>query len=346
MNIGAMLADQLERLFGRAVDLDCLVKIEAGESIEGLWGQVNGLGASQAMASGELGAQLSWTECLPMLTVLGRHGAPVPLGETLLAARALSGCGLSIPEGPLVISTGDFSLSADGRVSGSDPLVPWLPAATDLVGIAAAGSESHLFSIGAAQLDWEPVSTIARIPCGRLRMDQVTPQHLAPVPAALMPGGFGPQLAVLRAAQISGLLQRILDLVIDYANTREQFGRPIAKFQAIQHQVAELATHAAAAQAGTAYGCRGLDSGFAEQAGAVAKLRASAAAGHAARIAHQVFGAIGVTEEHELHHLTRRLWQWRQEGGSEHQWSEYLGRRLIAAGGSTLWPALTGEIAL
>jgi acyl-CoA dehydrogenase len=346
MNIGTMLADQLERLFGRTVDLARLVGIEAGEDITDLWEQIDELGAGQAMASGELGAQLSWTECLPMLTVLGRHGAPVPLGETLLAARALSGCGLQVPQGPLAISTGRFELAEDGRISGQDQLVPWLPAASQLVGIAMAGSESQLFTIGAGQLDHEPVSTLARIPSGRLCLARVQPQHLAPVPAALMPGGFGPQLAVLRAAQISGLLQRILALVIDYANTREQFGRPIGKFQAIQHQIAELATHAAAAQAGTAYGCRGLDSGFAEQAGAVAKLRASVAAGHAARIAHQVFGAIGVTEEHELHHLTRRLWQWRQEGGSEHEWSELLGRRLIAAGGSALWPALTGELKL
>jgi acyl-CoA dehydrogenase len=56
-----------------------------------------------------------------------------------------------------------------------------------------------------------------------------------------------------------------------------------------------------------------------------------------------VFGAIGVTEEHELHYYTRRLWQWRAEGGSEHWWSERLGRQVLAAGGAALWPFLTGS---
>ena len=76
---------------------------------------------------------------------------------------------------------------------------------------------------------------------------------------------------------------------------------------------------------------------------AVAKQVASAAAGEGARISHQVFGAIGVTEEHELHHLTRRLWQWRQEAGSEYEWSEVVGNALMGAGGDALWPALVGD---
>jgi acyl-CoA dehydrogenase len=343
MNIGAMLADQLDRLFGRAVDRARLVDLEAGGSITDLWGQLEGLGACQAMASGDIGAGLSWTECLPMLSVLGWHGAPVPLGETLLATAALADSGLSIPQGPLAISCGNYELHADGRISGDDALVPWLPVSSALVGIASGCGKAQLFAVPVAPLDGNPVDTIARIPSGRLLLDRAQPSLLGPVPATVGNTGFAPQVALLRAAQISGLLNRILELVIEYANTRVQFGRPIGKFQAIQHQVAELAAQAAAAQAGAAYGCGGLDSGVGEQSAAVAKLRASIAAGHAARIAHQVFGAIGVTEEHELHHLTRRLWQWRQEGGSEHYWSEVLGRRLIAAGGSSLWPALTGE---
>ena len=52
-------------------------------------------------------------------------------------------------------------------------------------------------------------------------------------------------------------------------------------------------------------------------------------------------GAIGFTHEHKLHHLTRRLWSWRDEAGSELTWSQVLGVGLLAEGGDGLWPALT-----
>ena len=60
-----------------------------------------------------------------------------------------------------------------------------------------------------------------------------------------------------------------------------------------------------------------------------------------AEIAHQVHGAIGFTHEHRLHHLTRRLWSWRDEFGVESDWSIELGRLAAAKGGDGLWPLLT-----
>jgi len=54
-----------------------------------------------------------------------------------------------------------------------------------------------------------------------------------------------------------------------------------------------------------------------------------------------VHGAIGFTQEHKLHHLTRRLWSWRDEAGSELVWSRVLATGLLADGPDELWPALT-----
>jgi acyl-CoA dehydrogenase len=82
-------------------------------------------------------------------------------------------------------------------------------------------------------------------------------------------------------------------------------------------------------------------------AAASAKIRTGEAAGHACAIAHQVFGAIGFTEEHELHQFTKRLWSWRDECGNEAFWSRELGERILAGdSGQLLWrtvaPAASG----
>jgi len=107
-------------------------------------------------------------------------------------------------------------------------------------------------------------------------------------------------------------------------NTRVQFGKPLGRFQAIQHQLAQLAAQTAAAGAAARAAFDALDAD-ALQAGfdiAVAKQRASEAAQIGAAIAHQVHGAMGITEEYSLHPLTRRLWAWSAEYGSAACWSE------------------------
>ncbi|HKW54530.1 MAG TPA: acyl-CoA dehydrogenase family protein, partial [Stellaceae bacterium] len=122
-----------------------------------------------------------------------------------------------------------------------------------------------------------------------------------------------------------------------------QFGRPIAKFQAIQQQLSVLAENVAAAGvvAGAAVEAATGEGGDARFAIAVAKSRCGEAAGKVAEIAHQVHGAIGFTHEHRLHHLTRRLWSWRDEFGVESDWSIELGRIAAAKGGDGLWPLMT-----
>ena len=68
---------------------------------------------------------------------------------------------------------------------------------------------------------------------------------------------------------------------------------------------------------------------------------AGEAASVGAGLAHQAHGAIGFTQEYELHYLTRRLWSWRDEFGNEAEWNAVVGRAALAAGADGLWPALT-----
>ncbi len=74
---------------------------------------------------------------------------------------------------------------------------------------------------------------------------------------------------------------------------------------------------------------------------AAAKIRAADAAREAVAITHQVHGAIGVTDEYALHHLTLRALSWREEFGNEACWSMLLGRAMLSAGAEAYWPSLS-----
>jgi len=153
------------------------------------------------------------------------------------------------------------------------------------------------------------------------------------------------QVAVLRAAQSAGALRRALALSIEHANTRQQFGRALGKFQAVQQALAVLAEESAACGSAAAGAAAVLaDGGDAGLAVAAAKLRACRAAEAGAAIAHQVHGAIGFTQDYALQRYTRRLAAWRGEAGNERYWAEVLGARVAAAGADAIWDLVTGSV--
>ncbi len=145
----------------------------------------------------------------------------------------------------------------------------------------------------------------------------------------------------LATAEIAGLIDSVLALTLDWTQTRQQFGKPLSKNQAVQHALAQLAAEAAAADA--AVGVAALALGGADLLRvAAAKARASEAAGVAAAIAHQLHGAIGVTADHRLNLFTRALWQWRDAAGSEHHHHAALGAAACARG--SVWALATEEL--
>jgi acyl-CoA dehydrogenase len=101
---------------------------------------------------------------------------------------------------------------------------------------------------------------------------------------------------------------------VRYTGERSQFGKPIGRFPGVQQHVVHVAQQAAMLEMAADLVCvaAAADPGLAGQAAtfqlAAAKSVAADAATIAAAAAHQAHGAIGVTKEYPLHHLTRRLW--------------------------------------
>jgi acyl-CoA dehydrogenase len=336
-----LVLDSADRVFADHATTAVVNAAETGTWPKELWRAAEDAGFPDALA--ELGGL---ADAVAILRAAGRHAVPLPLPETMLARFALVAAGLKAPPGPLTLAPveRDDVLSLrradDGwHLSGVARRVPW---AGEAKGIAiVAGGLVALLPPGrverhrGANLAGEPRDAVSF--AMTLAADAVTslPQRID-IDLLYRLG------ALCRAAQMAGALETALSLATQYANDRVQFGRPIGKFQAIQQQLALLAEQVAAATVAVTNAADAIAAGEdAFFAAAIAKIRAGEAAGRSGDIAHQVHGAIGFTHEHRLHHLTRRLWSWRDEFGVESEWSIELGRRIASQGAEALWPLLT-----
>lgn len=313
-DLRTMLLEQVERLLADHSGPDTLRATEHGEWPAALWAEVEALGLPLAMAPEAMGGVgLGWADGVAVWQALGRHGAPVPLAVSMAAAALLGAADIAPPTGPL-------ALAVPGEA------VPWGRRAVGLVTDGALHVPQG-WDHGHSPLSREPA-------------DRPRPGIRAPVDATLLAG------ALVNAAQIAGALQAALAMAVDYANTRKQFGRLIGGFQAVQQQLAVCAAQVAmagvaVATAGRAADRRGLAGATFEIASA--KVVCGEAAGAGGAIAHQVFAAIGFTDDHPLHLFTRRMWAWRDGCGAERVWARRIGAAALDRGGTALWPDLTAR---
>ena len=109
--------------------------------------------------------------------------------------------------------------------------------------------------------------------------------------------------AWVTAALLNGVSRRLLDLSVDYARTREQFGVPIGSFQAVKHMLADTAAAIEAARPTAWSAARAFANGHGNSslAASVAKAQAAGAGGLSNDHALQIHGGIGFTREHPLH---------------------------------------------
>ena len=345
----AILADTVTRLFTDRVSQDLRESAEKGQWPRALWQQVEESGLTlPQITEAQGGGGGTWEDAYVVVSAAGRFAVPLPIAETMVGAWLLAECGLDIPTGPLTVAPVHLDerlkLARDGaswRLSGTATRVPWGRAAehvvvvTDegdpMVALVAAGTakaepDTNLALEPRDTLSWNAAAVVAAAPAGRL------PRH------ALWLHG-----ALVRSAQMAGGLEYLLAQTVKYVTERKQFGRPLAAFQAIQHQLALLAGHTAAAGIAAATAFRAAEKGGAAFEIAAAKVRTGEAAGLGAGIAHQCHGAIGFTYEHSLHFVTRRLWSWRAEFGAESHWAKELGREVCARGAEQLWAHVTSR---
>jgi acyl-CoA dehydrogenase len=314
--------------------------------LETIWAAFEETGLLMSAVPEESGGEQPLAEAVRVILTASRFSVATPLAEhAMLASWLLSSAGLAISGAPhSAAADAELKLqwqSSAWLLSGRASRVPWgrhaklvalLPYDGQWI-VALADPALGAVETG-ENLAGEPRDTIV---FDRLRIEA---GMAAVAPPGIDRQSFRLRGALTRAAQMSGAMQRILELTTTHARAREQFGRPLAAFQAIQQQISMMAAEVAAAVAATHWASESLKRSTGTAEIASAKIRAGEAAGRVAAIAHQVHGAIGLTAEHELHHFTKRIWSWREEFGSEQMWAHELGRQVVAAGSAGLWPGL------
>jgi acyl-CoA dehydrogenase len=351
----SIVADTAARIFADLADPQTVNAAKTDAWKAPLWTALSDAGLTLAWVPDTLGGTgADMADGFEVIEVAGRYAVPVPLAETLLAGWLLAQGGLVSPEGAMTVaptrSRDRITLNADGTLSGRARGVPFARDAAHIAVLAESGVTAVIALVDAQSATVTGGHAISGDALNEVAFDKVKPIRTAPAPkgfdrAALMLMG-----ATVRSLQTAGALQTILSLSTQYAQERVAFGKPISKFQAVQHNLARLAGEASAAMmaAGSAadtlsqaqpsaYG----DVEFLEAASA--RIRSAEAATEGSAIAHQVFGAIGVTKEHVLHRFTLRLLSWRDDFGNESQWALDLGNRIAARGADELWPLVASR---
>ncbi len=342
-----IVLDTIERILADLCPPDVVNEAEDGVWPAALWEALEESGLTLAWVREELGgggAEIG--DGFEIVKAAGAWAAPVPLAETLLAGWLLEQAGLAAPGGPMTVAPVDPADRVGlegGMLSGRARQAPFARQARHVVLLAAG----HVCLVARDACALAPGTSLAGEARDDIAFDGARPLRAIPAPEGLDRDRLMLVGAAVRAAQMAGALSRLLDQSVQYAQEREQFGRPIGRFQAVQHALAELAGEAAATEAAADAAGEAVAAGGVGPAGiaavAAAKARAGEAASKGAAIAHQIHGAMGFTYEHSLHHRTRRLWCWRDEFGNERAWSVRLGRLIAAEGADALWPLVTGS---
>ncbi len=348
-----IVAETAARIFADLADPQTINQAKNGAWKEPLWRALEDAGLTLAWVPENLGgSDASMADGFAILGVAGRYAPALPLAETLLAGWLLARAGLEAPPGEMTVAPARpldrIRVAKDGKLSGRATGVPFASEAKHVAVLAEGETGATIALVDIKDCRLGDGRNLASDASNVVTFEGVKPLRSAPAPdgldrMALMLMGAG-----ARSVETAGALEAILSLSVTYANERVAFERRIGKFQAVQQNLARLAGETAAALAVSGSAADTLaqqnareDAVFLEAASA--KIRCAEAAYEGAAIAHQVFGAIGFTQEHILHRFTLRMLAWRDDFGNESWWAAELGRRIARGGADEFWPLVASR---
>ncbi|MEM7340764.1 MAG: acyl-CoA dehydrogenase family protein [Actinomycetota bacterium] len=352
-SVDPLLIDSVTRLLSDTCTFDAVQAAEEAGWAPEIWQSVAEAGypwIGLPVEAGGSGGTLR--DAVEVIRLAGAHAAPIPLAETMLTGGwLLTEAGLELPDGPVTVVPGTSADTLEGRLDGADLVingdahrVPWAGQADRIAVLIPVRGAQMVASVlpgevviaSMANVAGEPRPTV-HVRDVRIPIDRVAPVDHPRVGDQLRLRG-----ALGRTAAMAGALEAMSRLTVDYTDQRHQFGRPVSRFQAVQQHLVWGAQDAAlASMAATVAAAHAevdvLGAGFQI---AAARAVTEEVASTATRWAHQAHGAMGMTQEYALHHLSRRLWSWRHEFATPGEWRSAVGRMAEAAGPDGLYPLI------
>ncbi|MBU8542433.1 MULTISPECIES: acyl-CoA dehydrogenase family protein [Roseomonadaceae] len=268
-------------------------------------GEMGWIGLRVAEDAGGIG--LGMAEYVALAEEMGRELVPEPLVQGILAAALLEGCGdaaglAALLEGKALPLTA-WQETPDTLVAPGSAQAPrlFLPMAAGASGFLLPVRKDGGMALHAAEGTPEIVETQDGGHYGTLRPEQGA--RLGTLPAGLLDRALD-EAALATAAMLLGVMEGAFAMTLDYLRTRQQFGKPIGSFQALQHRAVDLKIQIALTRASVEAAAATLDAGATEDARRAAVSRAKHRAAEAAllvtREAVQMHGAIGYTDEYDV----------------------------------------------
>ncbi|MFC7344181.1 acyl-CoA dehydrogenase family protein [Saccharopolyspora griseoalba] len=297
-----------------------------------LWEELSRLGFTALTTPEERGGSgAGWLEAAVLLGESAAAARHLPLAESDLLAQWVLRVAGRLPDDPRTPRT-----IAVVDPAGTARAVPWLGSIPVVVAARRADGALAVTELApgalAERATVKPVPTNSGQPRADLQLEADLPN--AAVLEATTAGALLDELvlrgALARAVQAAAALDKAVDMCVEHTTARVQFGRPLAKFQAVQHLVADAAAEAALARASVeAAVLDAAETGLAGSASATKVAAARSCVGHATSVvvrnAHQAHGAIGTTQEHPLQLFTLPALDWRGEFGTTRDWDRFLG---------------------
>jgi alkylation response protein AidB-like acyl-CoA dehydrogenase len=302
------IADTVRETLAKECSPDVLRTSWTGTAPPRLWKALADLGLFGLTVSENFGGLgLDERDAIGALEETGRAAVPGPIAETFAATYVLQNVGSpevarqwlpQITSGEAVVTMGLEGSPYVESADRADLLV--LQRGNALHGLRAdevrlerqqsVDGNRHLYTVA-----WEPSES-------SLLIDGPAAEPII--------AGTRNRLLLALSAQLVGLSRQLLDLSVRHVSIREQFGRPLGTFQAVQHRLADIAVAVEFAAPVVARASCSLVAGAPSTSRdvAMAKVFASEAAERAAYSSLQVHGAIGYTREHDLHLYSLRAW--------------------------------------
>jgi alkylation response protein AidB-like acyl-CoA dehydrogenase len=275
---------------------------EAEKYDDDAWKEMSELGWAGIFIDEEHGGQgLGIVELVILMEELGYALAPVPFLSNAAAGLALQFAGTDEQKERWLpgIASGEARGTVGMVRDGEARLVPDADSAEVIVLIGFDGSTS-VVEAGSGQI--EQIETMDRTRrFGRVRAEGGEPL-----------GGdcfaAGDRIATALSAETVGVAQKAMEMAVEYARERKQFGRPIGSYQAVSHRCAQMLLEVEGARSGAYYAawCADAEPESLPAAASGAKAYSSDAGWRVCGSSLQVHGGIGFTWEHDLHFFLKR----------------------------------------